>query len=484
LDEYEVEVELPDCDSTSTEVRFIRSDADWEDINNPAYRVFCVEPGDYRALGVIKLTVSGEATLPRVIRYFDPDDPTDATHPVHMDTQMQAILQRLKLSNVDYWIVDGLSVLNNDEDTSFLNVTMQLWSSSENIFQRLLVEGGMDIIEIIKLSHNNLIQRSVVRNTIIGPAGSEGECLNITAAGDANLVISGNHIVSNEMYDCTTAIMVHINDHSLGTTFPGTVIANNDLYLTTARYTDCYGTMDPSGDCSAAESGLDFKGGGTSGDPEGRITVTRNRFWGWRKSDTTNLGASGSWGHALSADYYPVNYLLVKDNIITNTARGLVTTDAAHTTVIDNVITSIYSPYDGQGYLIYDRSEGAEFYRNVFVDAVSTGIFIGTNTDFRCNTVINMAKSADVEAVDLQGDFNAFYGKTSPELMGQSGLVFEGIEEAQNEPFCFERRIITGPETHCLEGVQPTLNSPHLDHCDPNLGSRPGVGINDELISN
>ena len=83
-DRFEEVVNLPACETTAPTVRIIRDQADWSDINNPAIRVFCVEPGDYRGLGVIRIQSSGTAATPRVLRYYDASAETDDTHPVHM----------------------------------------------------------------------------------------------------------------------------------------------------------------------------------------------------------------------------------------------------------------------------------------------------------------------------------------------------------------------------------------------------------------
>ena len=95
-----------------------------------------------------------------------------------------------------------------------------------------------------------------------------------------------------------------------------------------------------------------------------------------------------------------------------------------------------------------------------------------------------MTKAADViAATALTVDYNAFFGLQSPGLSGPNTLLFESPEDTQNTAFCFERRILTGPETHCIEGAQPTLQSPHLGFCDPDLGAVIGVGIDDEPIA-
>jgi hypothetical protein len=103
---YEKPVDLPDCESGAADVKMITTDADWYwdnpnvgtdprydyVINDPAYRVFCVHPGDYSAVGRIKTkNVSGTELLPRVIRHYDPAGSSPA-HPVDQHKRKRAVL--------------------------------------------------------------------------------------------------------------------------------------------------------------------------------------------------------------------------------------------------------------------------------------------------------------------------------------------------------------------------------------------------------
>ena len=99
---YEVPVTPPDCDSGDPTVHFIRNDADWDDINNPSYRVFCVQPGDYTAVGSIRLQEDGAAGRERWIRYYDPSNPTDDRHPVQRDEGERAVIDAMHFDNADY----------------------------------------------------------------------------------------------------------------------------------------------------------------------------------------------------------------------------------------------------------------------------------------------------------------------------------------------------------------------------------------------
>ena len=78
-------------------------------------------------------------------------------------------------------------------------------------------------------------------------------------------------------------------------------------------------------------------------------------------------------------------------------------------------------------------------------------------------------------------DYNAYYA-ASPGVRGPHDIVFDRAEAAEHEELCFDRRIITGPEKYCIPMGKPTAKSPHAKLCDPSLGARPGVGVNDETL--
>ena len=45
--------------------------------------------------------------------------------------------------------------------------------------------------------------------------------------------------------------------------------------------------------------------------------------------------------------------------------------------------------------------------------------------------------------------------------------------------FCFWRKLLTAPERVCIPNVVPSADSPHVDACDPSIGSRTGIGVDD-----
>ena len=148
-----------------------------------------------------------------------------------------------------------------------------------------------------------------------------------------------NRVIENEFINCNDGVHIQqgsgwidtqaaesvpgfgvwdADDAAWWSVYPGTVIENNDLYLTRALYTDCSGnpvydamgglidaTTDEDRLCSISENAMDFKAGGwlpleDVTDPgnwpffdaaevktaaEDQVQVLRNRMWGYRQSD-------------------------------------------------------------------------------------------------------------------------------------------------------------------------------------------------------
>lgn len=53
------------------------------------------------------------------------------------------------------------------------------------------------------------------------------------------------------------------------------------------------------------------------------------------------------------------------------------------------------------------------------------------------------------------------------------------IDDAAHEEYCFTRKRWTAPEQICIPHAVPTEASPHWDACDPDIGSRTGIGVSD-----
>lgn len=465
---YEVPLTPPDCDSNDPEVRFIQSDADWDDINDPSYRVFCVHPGDYTTAGNIQLTESGASGHERWIRYYDPEDPIDDRHPVKRGESELAIIDTMIVADADYWVVQELTVRG---DWTVVRVD---GGSEHNVFDRLLVEGSR--VQIRDGAHDNTLQNSVVRDAPMVP-NSDRVCVILSGATSGGEVgIHGTRIVNNEIVDCTDSIQLYRPDGSSHLIdFGDTIIDQNDMYLTTATYSDCSGNLDPQGDCACAENAVDIKAAGSGSD--NLVTVSNNRMWGWQRTDT-DCGGTGSWGTA-TVVHQGAQYSLHQGNIVWDSARGM-TLGNDHHSAIDNVLVRIENPVDDQGFALLLMGPSSEAYRNVVVDSHDWGQVQGPDADWRCNTLISSGSGRGTPGSGVIADYNFYYDSTQLALPGDHDIVHDQAADANHADLCFLAKRWTGPEEVCLGNAAPTDTSPHDGACDPNLGDRSGVGVNDD----
>ena len=465
--EYEIPVELPACDSGQPDVRLVQSESDWDDINDAAYRVFCVAPGDYRGMGNLYVEADGTAEAPRVLRYYDPDNPTDDRHPVHQDESERAIIGTAVFSDASYWVVDRLTVTGDWE-------VVRLGQGSEhNVLNRLLVEASSVMLE--HGAHNNTVQNSVLRNAPMVPGGDR-VCLVLSGSNDGNdVAINGTRIVNNEIYNCTDGIQAwRVGGSTNDIDFGGTIVDQNDFYLTDAVYSDCNGNLDPQGDCACTEEAIDLKAAGVDGN---YFQVSNNRMWGFKRCDNL-CGGTGSQG-AATQTIMTAEYTLFQGNIIWNVPRGMSLLNNHHS-VIDNVFYNIHRGVDDGTAVYPEHGDNFEMYRNVIIDVDRWVAAYSDEADYRCNTLIDAGRRTDA-GTNIQADYNWYYNSDQLALPGDHDIVMDQAADAQHTDLCFLVRRWTGPEEVCLPYAAPTPASPHHDACDPQLGARANVGVNDEL---
>ena len=219
----EVAVDLPACDSSKSDVFFIRQNSDWDQINNSSYRVFCVHPGDYRGRSRVALTRDGSSSAPRWIRFYDPNRPNDTSAP--WERSAQARVPALELKSTSWWepgrAYSGRSA--QSERALLHSILKRQYAPS------LLLERADKLIVIRNDSNRNTIQRSVFRNTTTNP-GSDGFCLftNPLIGGG----IADNVVASNEFYNCAgDGWQLNNSNGDPKSDFVGNVIENNDFYL-------------------------------------------------------------------------------------------------------------------------------------------------------------------------------------------------------------------------------------------------------------
>lgn len=476
---YEVPIDLPSC-APAPDVRIISTDADWDDINDPALRVFCVEPGDYTGVGGIRLFADGAPGAERWIRWYDPSASDDeTTHPVHMDEADRAVVQQLRVGYDDdgahHWRIDRLTVRGAPWGNPIT------FGSSNNVLNRLLVEQGQSHqISFSDGATDNTLQHSVVRRTERVP-DADRTCINL-AGGQV-----GTRIVANEIYDCAGD----------GIQFsPGTgygYVESNDIYLTDALYSDCSGNLTPSGTCACAENAIDFKSPRDRAwplDDHEWALILRNRMWGFRPTDSA-CGGTGSPGTAVaigSGADNAVDFVLLRGNVIMDSPGGIALGVAPvhHVSIIGNLLYDMTHAREGdyQGALTCGGDDQIEMYLNTIIDSnywFRNGPGADEN-DVRCNIAIgNGGRPFGVDwGTDSTADYNFFYD-TDPYTTEDPDhdIVEPTAAAAAHDPYCVEIKRLTGPETKCIEHGTPTPASPHWGECPDSLGSRAGIGVDD-----
>ena len=468
-DSYEVPVVLPSCAGA----KIIETDADWASINDPGITVFCVKPGDYRSAtpvgtgfstssGRILITESGTAGTPRVIRAWNTTgDIWDK------DSSEVAIIDSFRMTDVSYWTIANLHFHTQDLDVNTNNANLWVKNSDHVIIQDNLIEEGLAGIYLIGDSDYHTVQRNVIRDGLIWGGDSLG--ILMSSGNVPDLESRGNRFVNNENYDSGQNITISIRDPDLGSTFPGTIVADNDLYLTNARYTDCNGNMDPEGDCSAAEYRLVFKMAGSGWEEADRVTVVRNRAWGSRPTDPI-IGGSGSPGGVMeTCCIYTKHFVLFEDNIIFDgSATGIGTGMVEDILVRGNVIQNIFHATGiGNGFLI--GGTGAIFEENVVldVDRGFTTATVGRDAVMRCNQMMNIREgdfvnTSNGHTLDRNTHFNS---ATNPIYRGADDVVYADAASSNNMELCFLTKRLTDPTTVCLPLARTTATTPLIDGC-------------------
>jgi hypothetical protein len=316
-------------------------------------------------------------------------------------------------------------------------------------------------------------------------------------------VFRGNHVVNNEFYDSNQGVQLILASDALksaGASFPGTVIENNDVYLTPAMYSDCSASPDPTGACACAESGIVIKAGGTGGlAQQDLLLVTNNRLWGWRKTDYSEnggpagCGGSGSNGSAINV-HGKTAYALVTNNLVWDSQQGIHAGGGqGKSSYIGNIIHGAgrANPIEQGSALSLYIGSGQEMYRNTIVDSRSWGgahSTDGDEMDVVCNVIIDSPGRISLGLLPgsqgIEGDYNAYYGPGIKRLdrPGDFDVVMPTAADAQHQEYCFLTKMWTGPEVVCLPNAKPTAASPHPAFCDGLIGYRPDVGINNDLI--
>jgi len=418
----------------------------WGDINW-SNDVICIESGDHRAKGPLTIPDSANGTLGnrKVLRYDRVNDNGDK--PWNQSDGNRAMLGGMYIE-ASYWIMYRLSIIGASTTNSIFG--------TDNIIDSVLIENNQganeNSLNIQGGAHRTTVQNSVIRKTEKIPDADQN-CIAVEGVVDAN-------IVNNELYDCTDTIV--ITKKAVGVGF-GVVIENNDLYTTSDYYT--------AEGLSCTENAVDIKTGATSEKP---FRIIHNRVWGWRFNDT-GCSATGASGDALTAndDGLGSGYILFLNNIVTDSYHGITAAQGTprFVAIVGNILYNIKNPDSSSVAIDSSKTDEWQVYLNTIIDSERAFAF-GANNDVRCNVAINGGLSPMQTGSGTLVDNNAFYNTASFTTGNPDNTIVWGSDsDSAGLEYCFNRKLLTGPELYCIPHAKASNDSPHNRSCNSNLAT-------------
>ncbi len=331
-------VTIPEFERTDTNVQIIETEADFRNtINDPDKNIFLIKPGiDYtpspyypynpsnnqRVAGnensPIEITASGTAGQRRYILLDNGNETPPAALP-----KTQLARYRLKMINANYWYIDRMAYWKEINPWGKMLV---LINSSNNVIHMPLLEDTQTGIDLRDNSSNNIIQFMRAQKT----QWSVDERVLYDAAAvqtthDVDIEDSiNNKLVHSELMNYVDGFQV-VRGYGAYTpsaqiNAEGTLIWDNDIYITSMLYTNGDGVQDANGNRAFAENAIDLKTGSLN--PSNPIVIRHNRLWGYRSADNTYSHLSDT-GNAIVA-HYDVGYIEFEDNMIFDSEYGMV----------------------------------------------------------------------------------------------------------------------------------------------------------------
>jgi hypothetical protein len=463
---YLRQLAIPACgdpDNPPAGVHHIRREEDWARVNDMALRVFCVHPGDYVALGPISLQRDGTVAAPRVIRGVIPGDTRQLTSPVRLPVDQQPRIGGLVLEQAKHWVIAGLALGGMQQRGTLVRLGA---GAQSNVLDRLLVEsGGDESGQVELLGPENLLQRSVIRTTLV-TTGKANHCVRI--GGSAR----GSRLVANEIYDCA-GDAVHIGGQGEAQTADGVIVADNDIYC--AEF------------CGKGESAIELESGGSNG-ADSWLRIERNRMWGHLAGGGAEPGNIHQALIEVGGDELDRSYVLLLGNVLFDAyyavkpAEGgrLSSGRSSHWSIIGNLIYDV----DIAAFYLGHNTPTAELYFNTVIGVRDGGRWLDVDStsadaDVRCNLVVN-GRSYRIRAPGAAVVNNALLGQTqSDDEQNLRGSVVE----ADLREYCIETRRWTDPRRQCVPNARPSIVSSLTQACEAGAGARPGVGVDDETPS-
>ena len=512
-------VSLGQCTPCDDTIDDSMTEATIESLLNDGDDCNCVEPGDYRSKGTIDITANGTSGTRKVMRYIRGGDTDD-------DPWKQSVANRVRFANLDlvgdFWVIHRISFDPSSGTTIDIDGT-------DNILNRIYAYDGAVArhVNFNTSGDRNTLQNSVITDTGIPFSNTDVHCVNIAIADDIS-------IVSNEIYNCA-GDSIQRGDNS--NVRPNTVVENNDMYLTSAYYSDGNGNLDPGGDEACAENALDFKAeGGTAGN---HAKLLNNRMWGFKDTDTQCAGTGSNANAIVLNEAGDNSYGEIARNIIHDTHQGMVCANGSPAKWSINFNLVHNTTLQG---INLASCDDIEMYLNMFSHIGTRWINIGGSgdKDIRCNTMIDAGTTDGTIAGGVQFSHNTYIDTTNlgestknvytlvtranstavsaGNLMRRSSSATACssaldpdcyMYEAQNSgttasseptfcttpdctfsdggvtwqairgPYQFYRKLLTTPELKTVPFARIYTSAPDYLACPSNFASRNGVGADD-----
>jgi len=484
--EQEKKLKLPVYSPNNSEMILVENLVQLKSALDKNVRIIFVKPGHYfdtkKSNNIITLTGSGTKKSPRYLIYYDPKNPSDNTHPVHMLPSKQAIFRNIWLKAASYWIIDRLTIEKSTvknqivgsgkigrEDVESNGRPIQAGTngdfipSSYNILNRMLYQQASDdVIVIYEGCHYNTIQNSVLRKNTLPDEDWVGIVLQAWHGRAQYSEIIGTLIKNNEIYDINDGIQLF--DHEKMIKYPDyrqTKIINNDIYITPNIYTDGKGKLTSKGAFSAAENAIDIKAGTTSTDPKDTIKIEKNRMWGMRLLDK-NIAGSNDHGSVILLHKSPRRNSIasgnihITDNIIMDALNGVTLQGLSGIILKDNIIYDIKQMGHNGKIFKYENSaaltiigKGHTVSNNLLINGDHLWLWSNDSNDwtFKDNTLINFPQYYVSESSKVIANNNKYYNTPQLATPGVNDKVSTKNLQPNYKTKKIKRKLLTKPET-------------------------------------
>jgi hypothetical protein len=190
----------------------------------------------------------------------------------------------------------------------------------------------------------------------------------------------------------------------------------------------------------------------------------------------STCGGSGANGQAIVAGSQCAGHVFVAGNVVLDSTIGIKPSGSGWT-VAGNLFHGLR-----RAILTQAGDTGLDIQFNTIVEVVNSYDDVSTDTDTRCNAVIeDQATFGDgwPRGPGPQTEYNFLYASPAGSFLGETNQMFATAEESRNTQFCFWRKRWTAPELVCVPFGKTTSDSPHtaaITSCDSDLGAPLGLG--------